>query len=291
MFPSQRSTTVHEAHDNLRHKGYYATLRTILDCFWWPSLAHNVKQHITTCHECQICQTTKVCIPPTIAAPAPLFRKAYIDTMFMPPAAGYRYIVQAHCSLSAWPEWHALHSETSQTLATFIFEDILCCWGAIEEIMTDNGTAFVAMLDYLADCYGIRHIWISAYNSRANGIIKHQHCMIRESIVKACEGNISKWPTVAPHAFWADHTTTWKLTRHSPFFMAHGTEPILTFDITLATFLVPDIAKPLSTTELIAICTRQLQKREANLATIHDNILCSHFQSVQQFKRQYEKTI
>jgi hypothetical protein len=73
--------------------------------------------------------------------------------------------------------------------------------------------------------------------------------------------------------------------------MAHGTEPILPFDITLATFLVPDIAKPLSTTELIAIRTRQLQKREADLATIHDNILRSRFQSVQQFERQYEKTI
>ena len=291
MFPSQRSTTVREAHDNLGHKGYYATLRTILDRFWWPSLAHDVKQHITTCHECQICQTTKVRIPPTIAAPAPLFHKAYIDTMFMPPAAGYRYIVQARCSLSAWPEWRALRSETGRTLAAFIFEDILCRWGAVEEIVTDNGTAFVAALDYLADRHGIRHIRISAYNSRANGIVERQHRTIRESIVKACEGNISKWPTVAPHAFWADCATTRKSTGHSLFFMAHGTEPILPFDITLATFLVPDIAKPLSTTELIAIRTRQLQKREADLATIHDNILRSRFQSVQQFERQYEKTI
>jgi transposase InsO family protein len=211
--------------------------------------------------------------------------------MFMPPAAGYRYIVQARCSLSAWPEWRALRSETGQTLAAFIFEDILCRWGAVEEIMTDNGTAFVAALDYLTDRYGIRHIRISAYNSRANGIVERQHRTIRESIVKACEGNISKWPTVAPHAFWADRATTRKSTGHSPFFMAHGTEPILPFDITLATFLVPDIAKPLSTTELIAIRTCQLQKREADLATIHDNILRSRFQSVQQFERQYEKTI
>jgi transposase InsO family protein len=124
--------------------------------------------------------------------------------MFMPPAAGFRYIVQARCSLSAWPEWRALRVETARTLAAFVFEDILCRWGALEEIVTDNGAAFVAALGYLADRYGIRHIRISAYNSRANGIVERQHRTIRESIVKACGGDISKWPTVAPHAFWAD---------------------------------------------------------------------------------------
>jgi len=68
-------------------------LRTLLDCFWWLSLAHDIKQYITTCHECQLRQTTKICIPPTVAIPAPLFHKADIDTMLMPPAAGYRYLV------------------------------------------------------------------------------------------------------------------------------------------------------------------------------------------------------
>ena len=291
MNPVQHEEVLREAHDALGHKGYYSTLRTILDRFWWPSLAHDVKQYITTCHECQIRQTTKVHIPPTVATPAPLFRKAYIDTMLMPPAAGFRYIVQARCSLTAWPEWRALHVETARMLAAFIFEDILCRWGAVEEIVTDNGAAFVAALDWLANRYGIRHIRISAYNSRANGIVERQHRTIRESIVKACEGNILKWPAVAPHAFWADRATTCKSTGHTPFYMAHGVEPILPFDITLATFLVPDIAKPLSTDELLAICTRQLQKRKEDLAAIHENIRRSRFASVQQFERDYKNTI
>jgi len=159
------------------------------------------------------------------------------------------------CSLTTWPEWRALRTETACTLAAFIFEDILCQWGAVEEIVTDNGAAFVAALDWLAKCYGIRHIHISTYNSHANGIIECQHHTICESIVKACKGSITKWPLVAPHAFWADRATTRKLTGHTPFYMAHGVEPILPFDITLSTFLMPNIAKPLSTDELLAICT------------------------------------
>jgi hypothetical protein len=75
--------------------------------------------------------------------------------MLMPHAAGFRYIVQARCSLTAWPEWRVLQVETGRTLAAFIFEDLLCRWGAVEEIVTDNGTAFIAALDTLANRYGI----------------------------------------------------------------------------------------------------------------------------------------
>jgi Integrase zinc binding domain len=101
LTPSQRGATLRKAHDDLGHKGFYPTLRIVLDRFWWPTISLDVKQYIATCHECQICQTTKVWIPPTIAIPASLFHKVYIDTMLMPPAAGYHYIVQARCSLSA----------------------------------------------------------------------------------------------------------------------------------------------------------------------------------------------
>ena len=37
-----------------------------------------------------------------------------------------------------------------------------------------------------------------------------------------------------------------QIDRLIPFFMAHGIEPILPFDIILATFLVPDITKPVT---------------------------------------------
>src|SRR6266404_1076667 len=87
-----------EAHDKLGHKGFYSTLRSLRDHFWWPSLADDVKWFIKTCHECQTRQTTKVHIPPTVSTPATLFRKVYVDTMLMPLAAGYRYLVQARCS-------------------------------------------------------------------------------------------------------------------------------------------------------------------------------------------------
>ena len=70
--------------------------------------------------------------------------------------------------------------------------------------MTDNGTLFIAALNWLTEKYHIQHIRISPYDSKANGIVERSHHTIHESLVKACNGNITQWPTLAPHVFWAD---------------------------------------------------------------------------------------
>ncbi|OAX30904.1 hypothetical protein K503DRAFT_656407, partial [Rhizopogon vinicolor AM-OR11-026] len=57
--------------------------------FWWPMLANDVKWYIGMCHECQVQQTVKLHIPPTVPIPGSLFRKAHIDTMLMPKAGSY----------------------------------------------------------------------------------------------------------------------------------------------------------------------------------------------------------
>jgi hypothetical protein len=143
-------------------------------------------------------------ILPTVAAPASLFCKAYVDTMYMPHASGYRYIIQAHCSLSSYPEHWKLHKENGSMIGTFIFEEILCHWGALEEIVTDNGPAFVEALNWLAEQYRIHHIHISPYDSQANGIVKYRHLDVREVIIKVFGGEERKWPTATHAIFWAE---------------------------------------------------------------------------------------
>jgi len=58
-----------------------------------------------------------------------------------------------------------LRHENGYTIGLFVFEDILCQWGVVEEIVTDNGPAFVQAVEYLSKQYCINHIWILPYNS------------------------------------------------------------------------------------------------------------------------------
>jgi hypothetical protein len=71
-----------------------------------------------------------------------------------------------------------LQVENGHTIGTFLFEEILCRWGTVEEIVMDNSTPYIVTLNWLTERYSIHHICILAYNSWVNGIVKHQHCTI-----------------------------------------------------------------------------------------------------------------
>ncbi len=92
--------------------------------------------------------------------------------MHLPPSKGYKYIIQGRCSLTSYPEWRKLRSENGEAIAKWIYEDVLCRWGALSEIVTDNGPPLVKGIEALAAKYGIHHIRISGYNSRANGTVE-----------------------------------------------------------------------------------------------------------------------
>ena len=83
--------------------------------------------------------------------------------------------------------------------------------------------------------------------------------------------------------FWAERVTTQKATGFSPYYMAHGVEPLLPFDLAKVMFLVPVDASEMSTAALIAHRARQLQKHPEDLALIHERVIQAHYASVKQF--------
>ena len=207
LAPSRRLPIMEQVHDRLGHKGVFATMAHISERFWWPFMHDDIKWYVQTCHLCQTRQVQNVLIPPTVAVPAPIFAKVYMDSMHMPKSNGFKYLVQGHCSLTHYPEFRMLRSETSRSLADWIFQDIICRWGSLSEIVSDNGPAFVKALTELEGRYGIKHIRISGYNSRANGVVERTHFDVRQALFKASDGDESKWSFHAHFIFWADRVT------------------------------------------------------------------------------------
>ena len=170
----------------------------------------------------------------------------------MPKLGSYRYVHHARDALTSYPEGQATPSDSGKVIADFIFQDLLCHWGALEEIVTDNSQPYINALEILSKCYGINHIRISGYNLRANGIVESKHFDVHKAIVKTCEGNLSRWCEVLPQVFWAERATIRKTTGYSPYYMVHGVHPLLPFEILKATFLAPSQDFSISTEDLIA---------------------------------------
>ena len=254
-------------------------------------MANDISWFVRTCHLCQLRKTQHVLIPPTVATPAPLFSKVYMDTMHLTPSSGYKYIVQARCSLTHWPEWEMLRSETAKSLANFILHNLIYRWGTLLEIVTDNGAPFVKAMGVLEKQYHIKHIRISGYNSRANGIVERSHFDVRQALFKACDGDQSKWSSAAYSVFWAERVTIRRRMGCSPYFAVTGTHPLLPFDIAEANYLLPPPDKVLSTTDLIANRAIALQKRQPQLAQLHEKVFAARRKAAFIFERDHAHTI
>jgi hypothetical protein len=122
----------------------------------------------------------------------------------------------------------------------------------ILEMVMDNGPVFLAALRWLEKHYHIKHIRISGYNSRANGLVERSHYEVQEAIFKACNGDETRWSRTTYSIFWAEQVTIRRQMGCSPFFGAHKTHPLLLLDIAESNYLLLPPAAVLSFTELIA---------------------------------------
>jgi hypothetical protein len=144
-------------------------------------------------------------------------------------------------------------------LADFIFQDILCRWGTIQTIVTDNGKPFITALNSLAKWYSINHIHISGYNAQANSLIKHKPWELWQALYKVTNGVEPKWYWGFYATLWAIHITPRQTMGYSPYFATHSLHPILPFNINKATYLLPPPHKILTTKDLIIHRACQLQ--------------------------------
>lgn len=288
MTAAKRLDILMQAHEGLGHRGEQAVMHTVKERFYWPHMWNDIRHHVQSCKQCQIRSTKRVEVPIMVSTPATIFTKIYLDIMDMPRAKGFKAIIAARDDLSRASEGRALKSKKSKGVAAFFFEQILCRYGAVGEVVTDNGPEFKEAFQRLMKRYKLPQIKISSYNSKANGVVERGHFIIRESILKACEGHVEKWPDYVHHAFFTDRITISQSTGFSPYYLLYGVEPILPFDLAEMTLLVDGFHAGMTTTELLALRIRQLRKKPEDIARAAALLKKTRFRSKEIFEQRYK---
>ena len=280
------------SHDSLGHRGFYATKTLIAERFWWPEMERDVSWYCKTCDICQKRQKLLVKIPPIVTHTPSIFQVLHADTMHMTPKSnGCGYIVHGRCGMTSWMEGRPVKDENGKTIANWLFEDIICRWGCLKEIITDNGGPYRSAVGWLEQKYGIKGIKISSYNSKANGKIERPHWDVRQMLYKATGGNPSKWFWFFHHVMWADRVSVRKGFGCSPFFMVTGAHPVLPLDIQEATWLVELPGRMLSTAELIGYRAKALAKHRQHVIEMRERIDRGKREWLAKYERDNKSTI
>ena len=146
----------------------------------------DVHWYCKTCWSCQEWQKTLLKIPPIVMHTLSLFQRLHADTMSMSPKShGYGHITHGWCGMTSWMEGCPLKEETGRSIGIWLFEDVVCQWGCMCKIITDNVSIYRAAVAWLEKMYGVKGIRISSYNSKANGRIERPHWDVWQMIWKA----------------------------------------------------------------------------------------------------------
>jgi len=76
-------------------------------------------------------------------------------------------------------EAKVLRQENVRAIGQWLFENIICRWGSLVKIVTDNRALFKKAVTWLEEKYGIKGVAISPYNSQANCIVERPHWDLR----------------------------------------------------------------------------------------------------------------
>ena len=254
----RRQELMKEAHDDSGHRGRDPTYKKLSDTYFWPNMMTDVALYCRTCRECQLRSTyrPKIQLNPTHVPT--ILRKFNIDVVDMGiSSSGYRYIVDTRDDLTGWIEARMLRSKRAEIVAEFLYQDVICRFGCVPQVTSDNGGEFDGVFQSLTRRYGIPLIKTTPYHPQGNGMIERGHRTWINSIWRICGKKKHHWSQYFHAALWADRVTTRRTTGFSPYYLLYGKTPLFPFHITDQSWQLLDWHKINTTQDLLTTRTKQ----------------------------------
>lgn len=108
-----------------------------------------------------------------------------MDLITLPTANDFRYVAVAICYFSKWCEAKPLKDKTAESVAKFIYDEIICRHGCPEIQISDQGREFVNTLsDTLFKMTGTQQRITSPYHPQANGLVERLNRTLKTSLLK-----------------------------------------------------------------------------------------------------------
>src|SRR6266540_1703932 len=140
---------------------------------------------------------------------------------------GYRYIVVAMDYFSRWPEARPLTHANARQVAKFIYEEIICRFGASRVLQSDRGTHFVnEIIQELTNKFQIHHSLSSPYHPQSNRLVERFNRILCEGLAKVAE-IINNWNTYIQPVLLSYQTRELKVTGQLQFTLVYGKNPVL----------------------------------------------------------------
>ena len=138
-----------------------------------------------------------------------------------------------------WVEAEALATITEKNVRSFIWRYIICRYGILRVVVSDNGKQFEND-SFRGFCSqpGIKNHHSSPAQPQANGQVEVTNRSLLKIIKTRLQGAKGIWPKELPSVLWAYRTTARTPTRETPFRLAYGSKAVIPAEVKLTSYKV-----------------------------------------------------
>ena len=218
-------------HDKQGHMG------KIRRRFFWMNAYKDVVLHIWACIPCNQ-RSLRQRRAALKSLPHPNYPFQIIATDIIGPypesESGNKYVLSIVCLHSGWPEAFAIPSKEAEIIAEILLDEIIPRHFCPNMILTDQGREFCnQIMKYVTSKLCIHKIRTTPYHPEGKGRVEGLNHVLNDVIAKVVNSNQGDWDEHLSAALSAIRTSVNDSSRHSPFFLLYGRDPVLPMDTLL----------------------------------------------------------
>jgi hypothetical protein len=269
--PATRKALVTSCHAEQGHRGREMTYKWLKTRYFWPGMWNDCSKAIAVCKTCASFDPRRPAEESVPTAPNWPMMKVHFDATYMNPSRGMKFIMEGRCDLTGWAEVHVTKKCNAANLRLF-FQKWTYRFGMMVIVVLDGGAEGKGEMKAALSDVGIRRIIISAYNSRANGIVEAGHWSLILAISKMLFPNVD-WLRVLEAALFADRVSERASHGYSPFYLLYGWNPILPLETRYPTWRLINWEDVRSTQSLLEARTRHLLQLHEDIEVAREKVL------------------
>jgi hypothetical protein len=266
-------------HEKSGHKGVEGTFLRLKERYYWRGFYQDCKLYVESCKMCQMLSKKRYEEPLTPIMIATINRVWFVDVQKMPKnPMGFIGIIEAREGLSGWVEARRIKTMKAETWVEFLYEEVVCRYGAVGQIVTDNGELNSELGLKFEEKYKIHLTFTTTYHPQSNSVVERGHAPLNVSLAKECFGSVvdgfegadlvelkSRWPDYFYGMVWADRVTTKRTTKVTPYELMFGQKCVLPIELESETWYIVDWKGYMTTKDLLAARARQMTRKPEDL--------------------------
>ena len=261
-----RGAALDGCHREAAHQGQRHSIAFMQECFWWPGMTRDLRNHIKKCSHCRKYEAAPPVVPMkplTCSGPGELLHVDFTsieETVPLKEEPVIRNVLVLQDHFSKYIVAYVVKDQTARTATETLRIGYFGLFGAPAYLVSDQGKAFTGhVITHLCELYGVQKLRTLPYHAQTNVQVERMNQTIIRMIGKLEEDKKACWSKHLPELLMAYNATRSTVTRYSPYYLLFGRRPRIPVD-----YLFPTLHdSPLQTKMEVSVGAMQKRLKEA----------------------------